>query len=42
MNSWDWYSSPHDIEEYECAVCGRPMQEDRGVCSNACFEADML
>jgi predicted nucleic acid-binding Zn ribbon protein len=33
---------PGDEPEFECAVCGVPMFEDAGVCSNVCFEADQL
>tara|TARA_B000000477_G_scaffold6822_1_gene5505 strand:+ start:637 stop:762 length:126 start_codon:yes stop_codon:yes gene_type:complete len=38
---WYDYLNPHEQPEHECGVCGKPMNEDRGVCSNACFEADM-
>lgn len=29
-------------EEFECTECGKPMDSDKGVCSNACFKASML
>ena len=25
---------------FECNVCGRDMDSDKGVCSNICFKAD--
>lgn len=35
------FLDPANEPEFECSVCGRPMSEDKGVCSNVCFEADM-
>ena len=40
--SWDDFLNPHEQPESECGVCGKPMQEDKGVCSNSCYEADMM
>jgi len=40
--NWDDYLNPHEQPEYECGVCGKPMQEDKGVCSNSCYKADMM
>ena len=28
--------------EYRCSECGKPMHQDKGVCSDICFEASML
>jgi len=28
--------------EYQCSECGKPMHQDKGVCSDICFEASML
>ena len=36
----DWYETP-DYPEYECPVCGDTTEKE-GVCSNTCFEADMM
>lgn len=29
-------------KEFECSVCGIPMETDKGVCSTNCFKSDML
>lgn len=39
---WGLNYIPGDEPEFECAVCGVPMFEDVGICSNACFEADLM
>ena len=26
--SWDDFLNPHEQSEYECGVCGKPMQEE--------------
>lgn len=39
----DWkLSTPDEEPEFICSVCGKIMKSDSGVCSNVCFEADML
>ena len=35
------YDNPADDEQNECPVCGTPTT-NKGVCSNTCFEADMM
>jgi predicted nucleic acid-binding Zn ribbon protein len=40
MSYYD-YLDPFNEPEFECTVCGRPMEKE-GLCSNVCFQADLL
>jgi len=40
--SWDDFLNPHEQEEFECGVCGKPMNHDKDYCSNSCYKADMM
>jgi len=42
METNDYGNPAYDDEDYnECPVCGN-QTTNRGVCSNTCFEADMM
>lgn len=36
-----WYQDP-DHPEFECLVCGKPMENQSGICSRSCLEADQM
>ena len=42
MSHWDDYLNPHEQPEYSCDHCEKPMYENKGYCSNGCWEADMM
>jgi hypothetical protein len=41
MDYIDYGNPAYDNEENECPVCGNPTT-NKDVCSNTCFEADMM
>jgi len=43
MNYDQWKTTEPEEKEFECSVCGKPLDSDTGICdSTACFKADNM